>query len=144
MTAPPQEFKEYTLTINLSVHPEMREKSLRDYIHSQIFTDNWIGAFRTNYILATEFQFRSRPLTSAAPLEGVFKDFDNNAVEWLKQHDTAIRKAEREKVLSPIKAVYDRFSHLDKILSARDPDCPMRQCYSDIWFVVKESLRREP
>ena len=104
MTAPQQEFKEYTLTINLSVHPEMREKSLRDYIHSQIFTDNWIGAFRTNYILATEFQFRSRPLTSAAPLEGVFKDFDNNAVEWLKQHDTAIRKAEREKVLDAISA----------------------------------------
>jgi len=52
-------------------------------------------------------------------------------------------KAEREKALIPIKAVYDRFSHLDKILSARDPDCPMRQCYSDIWIVIKESLRGE-
>ena len=125
MTAPQQEFKEYTLTINLSVYPEMREKSLRDYIHSQIFTDNWIGAFRTNYILATEFQFRSRPLTSAAPLEGVFKDFDNNAVEWLKQHDITIRKAEREKVLS----------FLDELISDRVSDARKRE--------IIESLRSE-
>ena len=68
----------------------------------------------------------------------------NSFLMDIEQHDSTTRKAEREKVLSPIKAVYDRFSHLDKILSARDPDCPMRQCYSDIWFVVKESLRREP
>jgi len=123
MTAPQQEFKEYTLTINLSVHPEMREKSLRDYIHSQIFTDNWIGAFRTNYILATEFQFRSRPHTQPPTLpDEVCRICEDCRVK----HDITIRKAEREKVLS----------FLDELISDRVSDARKRE--------IIESLRREP
>ena len=120
MTAPQQEFKEYTLTINLSVHPEMREKSLRDYIHSQIFTDNWIGAFRTNYILATEFQFRSRPHTQPPTT------CPQNAIWDHCPHATSIRKAERDKVLS----------FLDELISDRISDARKRE--------IVESLRREP
>lgn len=66
-TSAPQkeyEYKEYTLTMTLKVHPEMRESRLRDYIHSQIFTDNWPGAFNTNYIHSTDFQIQSRPAPS--------------------------------------------------------------------------------
>jgi hypothetical protein len=49
----------------------------------------------------------------------------------------------REKALKPISAIYERFKHLDDILSKRDPDCPMMLCYVDIWEAVKESLRTE-
>ena len=123
MTALQQEFKEYTLTINLSVHPEMREKSLRDYIHSQIFTDNWIGAFRTNYILATEFQFRSRPHTQKPSSKCIVCVLTPGSC--LSQHDTAIRKAEREKVLS----------FLDELISDRVSDARKRE--------IVESLRTQ-
>jgi hypothetical protein len=47
----------------------------------------------------------------------------------------------REKALKPISAIYERFKHLDAILSKRDPDCPMMICYVDIWEAVKKSLR---
>jgi hypothetical protein len=52
----------------------------------------------------------------------------------LKAHGAAIRNATCE----PIKSFYERFKHLDKILSEREHDCPMSTCYAEMWVAIKD------
>lgn len=50
-------------------------------------------------------------MTAPTPLADVFKDFDNNASEWLKAHDTAIRNATLDELSLPRDPIL-RFSRI--------------------------------
>jgi hypothetical protein len=53
------------------------------------------------------------------------------------------RQDERERVLAPLKAVYERFKHLDEILMDHEFDDGgmQRPIQRECWKAIKESLR---
>ena len=122
-------------------------KAIENFIYSTMnHTKEWELAENAYQRILTA---RSRPHTPAPehkPLVGF--EFNPACDCSVCQDEKAAweQRAARTATLAetaPIKQVYERFKHLDALLSKRDPDCPMMMCYVDIWEAVKDSIRRQ-